>query len=257
MAISFASKGPMLALLALALACLGADEYRPVPKFGGKSIPDPPRQKEPWTPPQTKLPRSLVSATAAMFEQGMADPRGCEYREVEVGDAWIIKTRGFVLPERAGDAGRFVITWDGVIYPAPSVGAAADLDRDIRALAGSMKHARDVDDTDPRNRTRDGGGFRPYRVRGGPLGKAVISGVEDRSALKLCLLLRLGRADLAEALLAAGTNWTPEDPARDPAEPEVGELSLALDWAGAVFLHLADAHMRGDDAIALDAARRL
>ncbi len=47
----------------------------------------------------------------------MADPRGCEYREVEVGDTWIVKTRGFVLPERAGETGRFVITWDGAIYP--------------------------------------------------------------------------------------------------------------------------------------------
>jgi hypothetical protein len=62
-------------LIRLALACLDADEYRPAPKFAGKSIPDPPRQKEPWTPPRTKLPRFLVAATADLIEQGMADPR--------------------------------------------------------------------------------------------------------------------------------------------------------------------------------------
>ena len=38
------------------------------------------------------------------FEQGVADPRGCEYREVEVGADWIVKAHGFVLPERADAA---------------------------------------------------------------------------------------------------------------------------------------------------------
>ena len=137
---SFASK--CLLMVVVVLASLGADPYRPAPKFAGKSIPDPPRQKEPWTPPRTKLPRFLVSATAALFEQGMADPRGCEYREVEIGDGTIVKTRGFVLPERPGEAGRFVVSWDGVIYPAFSVGAAADLDKDVRTLAESMKRDR-------------------------------------------------------------------------------------------------------------------
>ena len=50
------------------------------------------------TPPATKLPRFLVAATAALFEDGIADPRGCEYREVEIGDRAISKIRGFVLP---------------------------------------------------------------------------------------------------------------------------------------------------------------
>ena len=188
----------------------------------------------------------------------MADPRGCEYREVEVGDVVIIKTRGFVLPERAGEAGRFVITWDGVIYPAFSVGATADLDRDIRALAGSMKRDRDAHAAGPMNRPGDSGGFSSYNARRGGLDdKGAISGVDGRSALKLCLLLRLGRADLAEALLAAGTDWTPEDPGRGRPILESKTSASHCDWAAGVFLHLADAHMRGDDAIALDAARRL
>ncbi len=101
---SFASKDPG-ALAGRCSSCspdLGADEYRPAPKFEGKSIPDPPRQKEPWTPPQTKLPRFLVSATAALFEQGDGRPARCEYREVEIGEGTIIKTRGFVLPRASG-----------------------------------------------------------------------------------------------------------------------------------------------------------
>ena len=64
-------------------------------------MPEPPSQGEPWTAPATKLPKFLVSATGILFEQGVADPRGCEYREVEVGGDWIVKAHGFVLPERA------------------------------------------------------------------------------------------------------------------------------------------------------------
>src|SRR5882672_6282938 len=60
------------------------------PNFAGKSIPESPQQKSPWTLPQTQLPQNLISAAARLFEQGLADPRGMEYREVEVivGAGW-------------------------------------------------------------------------------------------------------------------------------------------------------------------------
>lgn len=239
------------------LACLAADKYRPAPRFEGKSIPDPPRQGEPWTPPETKLPKFLVSATAALFEQGMADPRGCEYREVEVGEGGILQTRGFVLPERAGEAGRFVVRWDGVVSPALSVGAAIDLDEDVRTLAESMKRDREAATARNTNRTGGAGGFTGATAYGGMWGGRGPSSVEDRSPLKLCLLLRLGRADLAEALFASGTTWTPEVRGRDLTHYRISYVTLAADWAASVFLRLVAAHVRGDDAIALDAARRL
>ena len=134
-----------LLLPLIALAGLGAQNPRQAVKFTGRSIPDPPSQKDPWTPPETKLPRFLVAATAALFEQGMANPRGCEYREVEIVEGWTFKTRAFVLPERPGDTGRYALSWDGVIHPASSVGPAADLDADIRALADSMRRALEDD----------------------------------------------------------------------------------------------------------------
>ena len=65
---------------------------------------------------------------------------------------------------------------------------------------------------------------------------------------------RLGRADLAEALFAAGTTWTPERRGQNLTDYHVSYLTLATDWAAAVFLRLVSAHMRGDDALALDAA---
>jgi hypothetical protein len=252
---SFASKCWLLVLIEL--ACLGADEYRQVPKFAGKSIPDPPRQKVPWTPPQTKLPKFLVSATTALFEQGMADPRGCEYRKVEIGEGTILKTRGFVLPEREGDACRFVISWDGVVYPALSVGAVADLDKDIHTLVESMN--RDRESASAKNATRfgDAGMFFSAYWRGDRWRGGGPSGVDGRSPLKLCLLLRLGRADLAEVLFAGGTSWTPEVRGRDLTDYHISYLTLAMDWAAAVFTRLVTAHVHSDDAIALDAARRL
>ena len=72
MIVSSASKRVLLPLIAL--ACLGAQQPRQTAKFTGKSIPDPLGQKEAWAAPGTKLPRFLVRATSALFEQGMADP---------------------------------------------------------------------------------------------------------------------------------------------------------------------------------------
>lgn len=252
------SCAPKCVILAMiALACLGADEFRATPKFTGRSIPDPPRQKESWTPPRTKLPRFLVTATAALFERGMADPRGGEYREVEIGDDSIVRTRGFVLPPKEAEAGRFVISWDGIVYPALSVGAATDLDGDIRTLAESMRRARADAAAGKRTRSDAPAGFGSAISRGRMFGQSGPATPDSHSPLRLCLLLRLGRADLAEDLFQAGTTWTPDGPSPDLTDYAISYLTLATDWSTAVFLRLVDAHGRGDDAIALDAARRL
>jgi hypothetical protein len=237
--------------LSLALTCLGAVQDRPGPKFTGRSIPDPPRQKEPWTPPATKLPRFLVAETAALFEDGMADPRGCEYREVEIGDGEAARTRGFVLPRREGEADRFVVGWDGVIYPAFSIGAAADLEKDIRGSLETMRRDRQAAEVPPNH--RPDGGRRSAFARAEWAGP----GNTTPTALWVCLLLRLGRTDLAEELFAAATTWTPEVRGRDLTDYGLNYLTMARDWTSIVFLRLIDAHRRGDDAIALDAARRL
>ena len=77
------------------------------PRFGGTNLPAPPMQQAPWTPPPTSLPSNYVSATRALFKAGMADPRGCEYREIEVGtgDVWrgdggVVSTHGSVAAEK-------------------------------------------------------------------------------------------------------------------------------------------------------------
>jgi len=241
-----------LALMVLiAVAPIDAQQYRAAPRFEGKAIPEPPNQNQPWTPPATKLPRFLVTATADLFEQGVADPRGCEYRQVEVGIGSIVTTRGFVLPERGETPGRFVICWDTQVYPTLSVGEPADLDRDIKDLAANLKRMRQ-DQQSSRYRGSLSWGF-----SGGERSMLIPAGIDDSSPLKLCVLLRLGRADLAEALFTAGTPWTPAPRSRDLTNYGITYLSLAHGWAGSVFTRLIGAHARGDDVIALDAARKL
>ncbi len=241
-----------LALLAsIVVGLLGAQQYRPAPRFEGKTIPEPPSQGRPWIAPATKLPKFLVTATGLLFEGGVADPRGCEYRLVEISNGSIVKARGFVLPERADTPGRFVVCWDGLVYPALTVGDPADLDGDIKDLAANLKRMRE-----PGGPNRSHQGVSWGFPRGGQdyYGAA---GVSDHSPIKLCLLLRLGRADLAESLFAAGTTWTPEPRARDLTDYRISYLTLAVGWAGSAFERLVGAHMRGDDVIALDSARRL
>jgi len=251
---------PRIAWLLVLLVAAGAEPYRPAPKFDGKTIPDPPQQRAPWEAPATKLPRFLVTATAALFAQGVADPRGCEYREVEVGDGGIVTTHGFVLPGPSGEARRFAVGWDGVVYPALTVGAAADIDADVRSLAAGLKTKREEAIAKGMPRGGYGVGFTGLS-RGVffAVGQKIVgpASVETASALKVCLLLRLGRADLAEALFAGGTIWTPATPRRDLTDYHLSELMLAQEWANRVYNRAADAHGRGDDAVALDAARRV
>ncbi len=253
----FSSNRRILPPIAIALACLGAQNAGQPTKFDGRSIPDPPAQKEPWTPPQTKLPRFLLTATSALFDQGVADPRGCEYREVEVLDGRTYGTHAFVLPERPGETRRFAVGWDGEIYPAASVGPAVNLDADVRDMVDSIRTGGPNAGARVARGQGNAAGFGGLWGRHGRFGPGGPPGLGERSALKVCLLLRLGRADLAEKLFAAATTWTPEIRGRDFTDYHVNYLRLAQEWATGMYLRLVDAHMRGDDVIALDTARRL
>ncbi|MCC6823395.1 MAG: hypothetical protein IT579_21905, partial [Verrucomicrobia subdivision 3 bacterium] len=110
-------------------------------------LPPPPQQHAHWTSP-ANVPTNLLSALTTLFEQGFPDPRGCEYREIEVtvsglwgaGESlWrgggaeperkplARATRGWVLPETSDQTQRFAICWNGLIYPTTNIGPAVDL----------------------------------------------------------------------------------------------------------------------------------
>ena len=219
----------------------------PAPHFTGNVLPVPEAQQTPWTPPASSLPPVFVSATTVLFDQGLADPRGCEYRNVQVqignvwgGDGGILRTHGWALPAKGGEAQRFVVCWNGLVYPAVSVGGPADLTADVLAT---------VKEDHP---------IYIFYLSAWPEGES--ASFTKLLPIKACLLLRLGHADLAGKVWTAWTTgmtemtWGTNDNAIHLKDPY---LMLAKDWEWALFDRAVCAHMRGDDRLSLLAARAL
>ena len=224
--------------------------------FDGALIPPPPQQGSAWEAPPTKLPRFLVNATADLFNAGMADPRRCDYRAVEIGDDASVATHGFVFHDPARPDKRFVVGWNGITYPALSVGEPADLAADILKLANQL--------TVDRAKNGDGPGglskFRSSRSRlFGPFGGLILRSASAAhfSMSQICLLLRLGRVDLAETLFAAATPWTTQGTQSSLTNYGLSLVTLAQDYLHELYFHAVDAFGRADDVVALDAARRV
>src|SRR5262249_595311 len=74
----------------------------------GAALPIPPCQNSSWIS-NTTFPSGLVSAAETLFRQGLADPRGCEYRSIEVRLAPFRSTHGWVLPPSEARPQRFAI----------------------------------------------------------------------------------------------------------------------------------------------------
>lgn len=154
------------------------------------ALPEPPNQHMPWTPPESsQIPEYMPAAVAALFEAGLADPRGGVYREIEVhsGD-WRnrrVKTRGWVFPEG------FAVSWNGLVYRTLSVGEPGDLDEDVKKIIAS----------DPR---KNGDFMKDATTT--PPEVSFWFGLELRGSMvpaSTALLLRLDRPDLAGALWRA------------------------------------------------------
>lgn len=241
---------PLAAFLVLAATALAPAAPDPLPPFAGPPLPRPPQQDRPWTAPATALPRFLVSTTASLAEQGLPDPRGCEYREVELaGEDKLLRnpaqprprTHAWVIPAAEGPPGpRFAIAWNGLIYPLISIGEPANLDADV---AAAKDPARD----------------QPWEGRSwfGEITHLTSAQQAPSRPLHACLLLRLGRVDLAERSFAACTRWKPGAGGRDLTSYGVSYLSLASDWAWALFDRAGLSHAARNDPLALADAREL
>lgn len=234
---------PRAALLAsVALLVLGACERATIPSRPGptrpltskaptltRSYPRPPQQSAPWAPPPSTLPADVLSAAAALFAQGFADPRGCEYRDVEidVGSVWSgertpTKTHAWVLPGGA----RFAVAWNGLIYRARSVGARADLRVDVAAILAANAARGNLHRNMP------------------PTKESVFVSHDELTSLKAMLLLRLNEVALAARVWAA---------VRDDSDRQIDPYLLAAeDWLWALFDRGLTAHMQGDTALAIE-----
>jgi hypothetical protein len=252
-----------LAAVVLSVSChaQGQKESRPAPRFEGTTIPAPPRQNEPWTPPETSLPKFLIRASATLFEQGLADPCGCDYRaiEISVGSVWtnagtVLATHGWVLPETPGETARFAVTWSGLVYPTVTVGEPADLEADVKALENTARAVLKARAGRPGQGEAGAFGGFGTNHEGFPVS---LTGLHP---IKVCLLLRTGRADLAERVWAAGTGRPREVAGKariDLTNYGVSYVTMANDLAWYHFDRAVCAHMRGDDAVALADARAL
>ena len=88
------------------------------------AFPEPPQQRLAWTAATNVISPAFASAARVLFDQGLADPRGCDYREIEiqVGELWSdagvrVKTHGWVLPQAAAGPQTFAVCWNGLVYP--------------------------------------------------------------------------------------------------------------------------------------------
>ncbi len=227
------------------------------------ALPTPPRQGAPWASPRTNLPKFVVSATAILCEQGLADPRGCEYRTIHIvaGTVWgqgqEAVTRGWVLPVASGKKPTHAVAWNGLVYPLSAVDEPADLDAD----ACSIAHAATA------LRASGAAGTRPAHqnlfLGFGSNNEGSAVDVTSLHPIKVCLLLRLGRTDLAELVWNEVTG-RPARPRPLGAGPKLdlnaqglSYLSLARDLAWYHFDRAICAHMRGDDRLALADVRAL
>lgn len=235
-----------LTLCSIAAMLARADEPAP-------ALPAPPQQNEPWTPPETRLPRFMTAAARALFEQGLADPRGCEYRSIRIrldngrGGLLDVSTNGWVLPEPDGGKPRFAVTWGGLVHPLLDAGEPADLDLDV----GGVRLADE-------NRIARG------RMPGGNMGWQDPNKVQELAVVNLgvfhpiqaCLLLRLGRADLAETLWTRGGNSLAPKPKGagpnlDLNSYDFSYMSIAVDFAWFRCTRAIQEHLAGEDARAL------
>ncbi len=247
----------VLALTVPALAARPATESAPPPPFAGPALPVPPRQHDPWPRPATTLPAALVDATALLFDQGMADPRGGEYRAVSVvtGNPWngagVTTTRAWVLPAAALSPQRFAVCWNGLVYPCVTVGEKADVAADVRDLLDADRKARDRW-TDLR--VAHVALFRHRYDKGTVEAEPVAT--DTVMPVKACLLLRAGETKLAESYwpVVADDTRPMDDRDRQPDDPY---LALSDDWAWCAFDRALCAHMRGDDVVSRDTAKLL
>src|SRR5262245_48043826 len=105
-------------------------------------LPSPPRQKDAWTPPSGALSAMTTSAIAALFEQGLADPRGLPYREIalRVRSVWgseeRFRTRGWVIDPSSA------VAWSGLVVPIEDAGSPADLRADVERMIARDEEAR-------------------------------------------------------------------------------------------------------------------
>lgn len=207
------------------------------------ALPQPGHQQDPWTPPAAPgIPEYVMSVAATLFDAGLADPRGGVYREIQLEgfSKGAGQTHGWVFAER------YAVCWNGLVYRVQSVGAKADLERDVRLIAGTNPWTLPIwAGSDSRH--ADAAFWLTMEL-----------GAVRIVPASIALLLRLGEAGLAAQLWEAPEASQPFGVSGKRAGSEREWLNtLAGAWLGTAFGRLIDERSRGDDAAAVDTAESL
>ena len=201
------------------------------------ALPEPPAQHQDWTAPLAPgIPDYVMRTTDFLFNAGLADPRGGEYREVEIAR---LKTHAWVFP------GGYAVGWNGLVYPVLNAGPLADLASDVGIVAGAEPWSGRI--ALRREPTPERAGFW-FRMEGpGTL-----------APLSIALLLRLGRPELALELWQAPESkdfWNQVHP-REKGEPEWMNTAVTS-WLGTAFWRFAFDWERGEDREAVEVGESL
>jgi hypothetical protein len=93
--------------------------------------------------PAAVTPADLADAARLLDRAGLPNPRGGQYREVTVsvadpnwyyqrgGERRALTTHAWVLPAKEGEKAPVAVCWNGLAYPAETIGAPADLTADV------------------------------------------------------------------------------------------------------------------------------
>lgn len=195
-------------------------------------FPTPPMQSRPWKPSSTNTPPGLESAINLLFQAGMADPRGCEYREIEIvtGNFWTAsgttnKTHGWILPTSNNIRTNYAIGWNGLIYPVVSIGRLANAEEDAKNMIQAMQPPA------IHNKVTFDVGTQTYIDEGYSLN------VQWLTPAKAAMIFRFAAPDLVEKCARLFPN-------KDPF------LALSTGFLWNTFNRAMGAHMRSDDMLA-------
>lgn len=271
-------RGPLLAVLLAIASCLAAQEFPESYalddlKLKSDFFPAPPAQHEPWTPPDSEYSLQTLESVDLAFKYGLADPRGCEYREIAVlqfgnwGGRCVLWTEGWVLPDVSPEGRRFAVCWDGIVHPVVEVGEP----RDYREAAFEELANRASEETPP---TPQG----PVFLGESPWPLTTRTGF---GWARTALLLRLGEAELALALDETRAEWKRPRLPKNPDDNAIASYQASLNiwnqeartreqilntdlFAGltngvvaATYIRALFAHEFGDDHLALRDLRML
>lgn len=216
-------------------------------RVASAALPEPPAQHQPWTPSNARgLPEYVVTMAGKLFDVGLADPRGGEYREIEFAVPFTdypephdrLKTHAWVF------ANQYAVGWNGLVYRALTVGRRANLGRDVRMIAEAEPWS----------------GRMPLPKPPPPEQAAFwfnMQGPGTLAPLSMALLVRLGRSDLAQQIWRAPEPQLPIGIGivlqHEQDGPQLFSTAVRS-WLGGAYWRLTSARDRDDDHEAVDIA---